>query len=254
MSVKLTIYVEGEVDSVVVGHLLHAAKLSKNVRIEVCDGKVAIARRIAKLEDSVDRKSIALVDADELSVADSRNFAEEQLGHPSIPVFCAVPNIEAWLFADDSLAASVAKNAHAARTLERTPLPESIPHPKQLASYVFQKNASDGGPYSFLSRVDISRATARSPSLRAFLTGVAEALGENVEFRLASFTRTVSRDAFSTLLRELPSDTIAWKTMNGTAIRADELAKAISEGSEIGKQYVTEVLRIARDIVARRSK
>lgn len=253
MPAKLTIYVEGSVDKVIVGHLLNAANLTRNVSITVCSGKASIARVISQLEDSDDEKSIALVDADELSVADSRSLAMAQLGHPAIPVFCAVPNVEAWLFADDALAIDVARNEQAARTLERTPLPESIPYPKQLASYVFPKEAGVYG-YSFLARVDISKAAARSPSLRAFLVGVAEALGEYVEFASQSFGRSVSRDAFSTLLRELPSDTVAWRTMDGTEIHADELARAIAEGTEIGMQYVTEVLRISRDLVARRSR
>lgn len=250
--INLTLYVEGPTDKIIVGYILHAAGFAGDVRVEACGGKKKVAKRIATLRNSEERKFIALVDADELSVADSLALARQQLGSPSIPVFCAVPTIEAWLFADDVRASTAGRSEQATRTLERAPLPETIPYPKQLAFNVFPKGQPDVA-YSFLKEVDISRAASRSPSLRAFLTGVADALGHRSEIATAALGKSVSRDAFSTLLRELPGATVVWKTMEGSSVRADELAQAVAEGSDVGRQYVTEVLRIARDIVARKA-
>lgn len=250
---RLSIYVEGAVDKTVVEYLLFAAGLDDGVGVIVCNGKENVAKRIASLRDSTVHKSIALIDADEMSVADSRKLAEKQLGYPTVPVYCAVPTIESWLFADDISAKRAARSEQAERTLDRAPLPEMIPYPKQLATYILPKGPPSEA-YAFLRLVDISIATARSSSLRAFLEGVAKALGRDAEFSISALSRSVSRDAFSTLLRELPSEKIAWKTLDGTEIHAGELSKAVAEGTEIGKQYVTEVLRIARDIVARKAR
>lgn len=252
-AVTLTLFVEGQTDKAVVSHILHGLKLADCTRIEVCGPKSKVGKRIANLESSQDDRYMALVDADEPSVADSRALAEKQLGNPRIPVFCAVPTIEAWLFADDHTAMAAARSKHAAALLERLPLPEMIPYPKLLAQNVFGR----GDPVvvlSFLRQIDIARATSRSPSLRTFLIGVEEAFGERLDIALLGLGKTVSRDAFSTLLRELPGHTVVWRTMDGRSIRADEMAQAVLEGSEFGKQYATEVLRVARDLVARKAR
>lgn len=249
----ITIYVEGPVDRFVVGHVLIAAGLADGVRVIDCKGKANVAKAIVSLRNTAQNKYIALIDADKMSVPDSIFEARQQLDSPQIEVFCAVPTVEAWLFADDKAAMEAARNDHARQQLGRIPLPESIPYPKQLASYVFPKGSPESA-FAFLQSINIGRASARCPSLRAFLSGVSNAKGLHESITLNAMKTTLSRDVFSTLLRELPGDSVVWRTLDGTSIRANQLAKDVSEGTEIGKQYISEVLRIARDLIARKSQ
>lgn len=246
---RLNIYVEAETDRRIVAELLIAGDLSEGVQIFPCGGKRAVRERIANLRDTAERNHLALVDSDNASVADSMVLAREQLGFPSIPVFCAVPTIEAWLFADDLAAREAARSPQALALLERLPLPEMIAYPKQLAWNVFDK----GSNFEFMRGVNVAVASARSPSLRIFLEGVSHAHGRLEPLSVKALHASVSRDALSTLLRELPGDTVAWKTVDGAQVRAEDLAQQVLEGTELGKQYVTEVLRIARDIIVRKA-
>lgn len=250
---QLVIFVEGVTDAAIVENILYAMNPHLTPEIVICDGKHRIAKKIKSLPIDGPTKYIALIDADEPSVFDSREEAKRQLGNPSIPVFCAVPTIEAWLFADDKIAISLAKNETAIRTIERMPLPESIPYPKYLASQVLRIKKSPQR-YNFLRSLDIHRAAARSPSLRNFLAGICDALELTSDLPDHSMASTVSRDVFSTLLRELPGDAVAWRTLAGETYSAAELARNIGEGTEIGKQYVTELFRVARDLTLRKAK
>lgn len=252
-SLQLTIFVEGTTDAAIVENILYALNSHLTPTIVVCNGKHRIAKTIKNLTNDGNVKYIALIDADEPSVFDSREAAERQLRYPSIPVFCAVPTIEAWLFADDKIASYLARNESAIRTIERMPLPESIPYPKYLAGKVLKINELRH-KYEALRDIDIHRAAARSPSLRNFLAGIYEVLKLKSDLPDHSMSSTVSRDVFSTLLRELPGDTVAWRTLAGETYSAAELAKNIGEGTETGKQYITELLRVARDLTLRKAK
>ncbi|WP_156890639.1 hypothetical protein [Pseudomonas sp. CF150] len=250
---SLTIFVEGKVDKVIVENILVSAGFELNrITVFVCEGKYGVKKSIRHLKNSSTQNFIALVDSDELSVVDSRVLAAEQLGYPTIQVFCAVPAIESWLFSDDNIAIEAASTRYAKSILSRAPLPELIPYPKHLAANVF--NLKSDRAYEFVKYIDVYRASTRSASLRAFILGVSEALEHPIDLPLSSLSSSVTRDVFSTLLRELPSDTVAWRTLEGGALQADKLAKEIAEGTETGKRYVTEVLRVARDLVARRSR
>jgi len=250
---KLLIYVEGEVDKVIVENLLIAAKLNSKVEILVCGGKQNVLESASEQRNKNDHILIALVDADRGNVADSRKFAEEQFAVSDVQVFCAVPTIEAWLFADREAAQKSSVSDSGARILERLPLPELIPYPKQLARNVFsRKSASEA--YLFLRNVNILHAIARSPSLRVFIEGVAEAKGIEGDLAVSALEQSIGRDAFSMLLSEVPSDQVAWKMLDGTQLTAGNLSREIREGTDRGKQYVTEVLRIARDLVARKAR
>ncbi|WP_081253189.1 DUF4276 family protein [Pseudomonas yamanorum] len=250
---KLTIFVEGKTDAAIVKNILLALDPKIYPTIEICNGKFDIANKIKGLKNSQDEKYIALIDADKPSVSDSREEAERQLGSPSIPVFCAVPTIEAWLFADDEIAEKIASSESALKKIGRMSLPESIPYPKYLASQLLGINKYTQN-YDFLKDINILKGAARSPSLRAFLTGVYDALDFPSNLPIKSMSSTVSRDVFSTLLRELPGSAVAWKTLSGDTYSAEDLAKNVEEGTDLGKQYVTELLRVARDLILRKAK
>jgi len=250
---KIQIYVEGPTDKVVVRNLLQAADLNINLEITVCGGKQGVASTVSKLQNSNEIEHIALIDADELSVADSQAAAAEQLGFPEIKVFCAVPTIEAWLFADDQILSSHARSRHTLRLVQRLPLPEMIPYPKLLASNFFEKG-KPASVYEFMRQIDIDRAIARCPSMKAFIRGIAEAAGKEFDYEERSLNSSIGRDAISTLLNELPREQIAWRTLEGGALNAGQLARAVAEGTPMGRQYSTELLRVARDLIARRAR
>ncbi|MFH7040775.1 DUF4276 family protein [Paucibacter sp. JuS9] len=250
---KLTIFVEGPTDKIIVRYILDAAGVSESVAIQAHLGVQAVREAIKGLDNRGADKFLALIDADEMSTADSRELALSKLKHPHIPVYCAIPTIEAWLFADIDKARDGARSAQATKILDRAPLPESIPYPKVLAGHVFKK-APPGQAYSFLQGIDVPKAIARSSSLRSFLAGVFEILGRPATDEAQQLTGSVNRDVFATLLRELPSSTVVWKTVDGSTIDAARLAREVVEGSDLGKQYITELLRIARDMIGRKAR
>ncbi|MFG0393014.1 DUF4276 family protein [Pseudomonas sp. zbq_4] len=250
---ELVVLVEGDTDAAIVKNILQVAFPLCNPSFIVCYGKHRMAKIIKKLPKDNRFNYIALIDSDEPSIVDSREEASRQLGNPKIPVFCAVPTIEAWLFADEEIAKSLAKDASALRTIQRMPLPESIPYPKYLVGQLLRISKSPRS-YEALKKINIQRALARSPSMRSFIEGVSNTLGVKLNLPEYSMASTVSRDVFSTLLRELPGDTIAWRTLAGESYSAAELADNIGQGTEVGKQYVTELLRVARDLTLRKAK
>lgn len=250
---ELTIFVEGPTDEIIVRNILKAAGVSDSVAIKAQHGAQSVGAAIRGLSNHGAEKFLALIDADEMSTADSRELALSKLKHPHIPVYCAIPTIEAWLFADIDKARGEARSEQATKILDRAPLPESIPYPKVLAGHVFRK-APPRVAYAFLQNIDVSKAVARSSSLRSFLAGVFDSLGRPVEDETQQLKSSANRDVFSTLLRELPSSTIVWKTIDGSTIDAARLAREVVEGTDLGKQYITELLRIARDMIARKAR
>jgi hypothetical protein len=244
---RLTLLVEDRNDQMLVGWILEAAGLpADRIDVVVADGKMAMRTRALALPP----EGVAvLVDLDEQSVPDAQARAREQLGDPPVRVFCAVPTIEAWLFADDKLAEEqCAKDEEALAILRRIPLPEEIPTPKALARTIF------GPPQhcAWLRRMNVERASARTPSLRAFLVGLGEMLGVPVPAASESVGRSLSRNVLSGLLAEvLPSDTVVWRTTDGDTYTAGDLRHHIELGDEIGQQYASDLLRVSRDFLRR---
>src|SRR5215204_4687210 len=88
--------VEGRTGEKIVRFLLEAAGYpAHRVCILVAAGKYRAARLATEIGAS--RRGAVLVDLDESTVPDARTRAREQLGNPPVEVFCAVPEIEAWL-------------------------------------------------------------------------------------------------------------------------------------------------------------
>jgi hypothetical protein len=56
-----------------------------------------------------------------------------------------------------------------------------------------------------------------------------------------------------TLLNELPLDTVVWKTSGTHIWTAAELAQEVLNRTDVGVQYVFDVLRVARDIIKRKA-
>lgn len=242
--------VEGEVDREIVSDLLEAGGFPVGrVRWMIGRSKRGAAQELVQLSTLAPARCAILVDMDDWGLPDARARAREQLGDPPFEVFCAVPATEAWLFADPHVVlANAVSSEEVRRIVQRLPLPEEIPDPKQLALQVF-------GPMSrwrFLRHVDLDRAAARSPSLRVFLDGMARLLGIPREPGLEGATRSLSRDVIASLLREVsPKDAVIWRTLSGDEYTASELQRLIEEGDEVGRQYSSDLLRIARDFLHR---
>ncbi len=249
----LMILVEGPTDQIIVEAILKAANLySKRVVIPPMMGKEAVKQHISQLPSDLKQQVVALVDSDVGNIPDSRAFVKKDLGNPPIPVFCVVPEIEAWLFADDELALRLAYNDRAKHKIIRLPAPEKISYPKQVAKEVFKDIPA---ACSAMKSMNIERAMARSASLRDFLTGISDILHAPLPEVKNAVSHTLSRDIFASLIREIvPSASIVWKTSKGDQLTAQELLRQIEEGTELGRQYISDVLRIARDMLSRKAK
>jgi hypothetical protein len=248
---RVTLLVEGPYDQMLVGWILEAAGLpTARLGVVVARGKTGARRYVEALPEDVAAESVAvLIDLDEGSVPDAQARAREQLGDPPVVVFCAVPTIEAWLFADDRLAEEqCARDEEAMAILRRIPMPEEIPSPKELARAVF------GLPEhcAWLRKMNVERASARSPSLRTFLVGIGDLLGVPVRVASESVGRSLSRSVLASLLAEvLPAATVVWRTTDGEAYTAADLRHHIEIGDEVGQQYASDLLRVARDFLRR---
>ncbi|RLK51782.1 hypothetical protein BCL79_2925 [Stenotrophomonas rhizophila] len=250
---KLLILVEADSDRIIVEDILREiASVGDRVGVIACGGKQKVAERFAFLREQGQRVA-ALVDADQVSVADSVELARIQLRAECGPVFCAVPTIEAWLFADPQVPKMYARSKLARQTAERLPLPDLIPYPKYVARQIFKGGASVY-PAGIASAIDLTVAAGRSPSFAAFVAGIFDELGIESKIREKSLSASISRDAISSIVRELPASSLVWKTVGGKALNAADLAIEISEGTPIGMQYSTELLRVSRDLIARSAR
>jgi len=244
--------VEGENDGRIVRPLMEAAGLPlERVRFSIATGRYAATRELAELSELAPGRCAVLVNLDERSVADARTRAREELDDPRAEVFCAVPAVEAWLFADhQAVLPHAIPQEDVRRIVGRLPLPEEIPEPKQLAQRVF-------GPapkWDFLRRIDIGMAMGRSPSLRVFLEGMGRLLQVPLEPLQQEFARTLSRDVIASLLREIsPADAIVLRMLDGKQYTADELRRRVEEGDEFGRIFASDLLRVSRDFLRRQA-
>ncbi len=246
------LFVEGAGDASLARWAMEAAGLPvQRVQVVSLGGSHRVGRSFELPEAHRGAPRAALMDLDARSVPDAVELARTRLGDREIPVFCAVPAVEAWLFADDeAVRRHATKDPEVLSIVERMPLPEEIPEPKNLARFVFGPPSG----WEFLRTVDVQRAAARSPSLRAFLSGMASLLGVPSALAEDSVARSLGRDVFASLLAEvLPADTVVWRTSTGVYTAA-ELRKQIEEGTEIGRQYASDLLRISRDFLMRKAQ
>jgi len=246
---RLQILVEGRGDVNIVRPILQALRIEDEVGVIAVGGKWSPAIYLRALKGEIARRFAILVDLDERSVAESVAAIAKAIPDAEVAFFAALPETAAWLFADEDAARRAAEANGTQALLNRLPLPEDISRPGELARQVF----GEGSSWDFLRRIDVERAMARSPSLRRFVEGVFRLLGSPLADSGHSGFRTFSRDVLSTLLSEVsPSDSVAWRTLDGTVYTAEQLRKEIQAGTQIGQQYATDLLRIARDFLARK--
>jgi hypothetical protein len=252
-SSPLKILVEGYTDKAVVENLLKAVQIdvSSQVDVVVCDGKKGVRKTLHELREH--GNVVALIDADAPSVADSIAWAAEYLQTTRDSVFCAVPTIEAWIFADKELARKNARQSdYAQSAIARIATAESLVNPKHLVNQVFEKEVIRDC-FPFMVDVDIGKAAAASASLFSFLRGIESALGQSKNRTEQRVSSSINRVMVANLLREIPAKTIGWRTLEGE-YTAERLGDLVLQGDEVGLRYVSELLRLARDILAARAQ
>lgn len=250
---NITILVEGATDKSIVGYLVGALGKETVSRVDIveCSGKKGVKVAYHKMRPL--KRVIALVDADEPSVPDAEEWARDFFETEEANVFCAVPCIEAWVFADKELALMNSRQSRYAKAvIGRLVTPESLSNPKHLLNQVFDRPVIEDN-FRFMKDINIGRAVGASTSLFRFLRGVETALGNEWTHTEQRLSETINRKVFANLLREIPADTIGWKTLSGE-YTAEQLGDLVVQGDEVGLRYVSELLRLARDILAARAK
>jgi len=249
---KVELFVEGAYDAEFLAHLFPRAKLdSSQIQVHV-SGRDAIRQRLHARPSADETAYVALLDADQPNVPDAREHARRELGNPHAEVFCAVPSIEAWLFADPDALLECVEGHHARDIIGRLPLPEQIPYPAEMAARLFPDPSAS---FCAIDRMDLCRAAARSPSLHAFLRGMARITGQRIKLPDDVHARSLGRDTFSNLIAEIaPADTIVYRTVDGSTFTAEQMIHHIREGTATGRQYASDLLRVSRDFLARQAR
>ncbi|MEM9538456.1 MAG: DUF4276 family protein [Cyanobacteria bacterium P01_E01_bin.42] len=253
---SIQLYVEAQKDVRLVSSLLLAAEYPLDrINFQVVKGIDKLKGFLSDLPEGIENSCAVLRNCRDTSVPDAVEKIKKKLGQPPVKVFCAIPEIEAWLFADEITAKKYAREQFGKEVIPTLPLPDKIQQPAVHAESVFGKFDKKRNSWSFLQYIDIKRASGRSPSLRYFLEGINQMFSVQPTSELRSVSRNISLDVFSGLIGEvIPSDTIIWKIANGDTFTALQLRQEIEQGTEIGQQYASDVLRVARDFLKRKAK
>ena len=154
---KLFLYVQSDAHKNIVQSIFKAAKFPQSAyRLIVKQGKYKLLD-IADLLPLKKGDTVAiLIDLDIPSIPDAKKYIQKQYSESDVQIFCGVPEVESWIFADDLLVKRYAEHEHAKKILERLPLPDEVLHPKQTAYNIFRTSDWD-----FLSEMNLTKATAR---------------------------------------------------------------------------------------------
>ena len=246
----IVLLVEGSREIDIIKPIFEAAQFPLDkIQVVSTNGK---SRMLKLAKDYAAANSIiVLMDSDAPTIPDAEKKLQKQFSEKGIKMVFAIPEVEAWIFSDDKLLLQQNINDNSRELISRLSMPEEIAYPRQLAYNMF-KNKLD---WRFLKDMDIARATSRSPSLKIFLKTIGESLDIDMGLVDNSIANTIDRKIFANLIKEvLYSDTIIYKTMtDGRQFTAQEILSSVEEGGEIGKQYTSDLLRIARDFLKRQA-
>lgn len=248
---RVELFVEGEDHAEFVRHLLRRAKFDvERIRVVPLSDKQRIREALARARgDGV--VPVALVHTEGRSVPDAQAQARRELGDPDAELFCAVPSPAAWLFADARALRSCVEDDRTRELVDRLPLPEEIPFPEDLARRIFPNGSA---ALRVVDAMDICSAAARSPTLHNFLSGLARITGNQISLSGDVHARSMGRDTFSNLLAEIaPAESVIYRTIEGS-FTAGEMIREIREGTDLGRQYSSDLLRISRDFLARQAQ
>lgn len=247
----LNVAVEGRTDQTIVKSMLAAADIT-NVSIVVAKGNLGPSQLgLKRLNQLVVRKPcIVVYDQDSGSVGDA---VEKNIHHSEV-LFCpAIPTVEAWLFADsDALFTVLGDRAEA--LVGRMPLPEQLPYPKFLKSTILR----DKDVYRrLLERINIRVAGSRSPSLKYFIeTARRLSAFPPIKFDQSSNPAgQISREILRNLISEVyPSNKALFRSASGVVVTAEQMMQEITNGTDLGREYSSDILRVARDLLSRQAQ
>lgn len=258
--IELSILVEGEYDAAWVEMLVVKAFDRTDLRVSAIPygGKQSVLRGFfydteAQFSANGRHLVVALVDADTPSLADARKEIEANpyLRDVSDRIFFAVPSIESWLFADTEVAKLFLKRTDI-HALDRIQFPDEIPLPKHFAMQVFGgKRELEATGLAIIQHMNLDTAISRSPSLRAFLSGLGHLLGVERFESIPDSEKLLGRRLLRVLVTETnPSSRVIYKTMSGERVTAARLADEITKGTPLARQYAADLLRVARELLA----
>jgi hypothetical protein len=251
---KILLITEGKQDIDILIPILKAAQLPvERIRFIAAGGRNASLKMAQALNGTLDEYTaiVVLMDADAQTVPDAALKQKETFSEKGIDLFFAIPETEAWVFADERLLLQQPLHEGAKEKLMRLSLPEELPYPRQLTRYFLKNQLMD---WRFLEQMDIARATARTPALKIFLSQLGALLGMELPMVQNAIAHQLDRKLFANLIREvMPSQTVLYKTLDGRQFTAEQILENVQEGTNIGKQYASDILRVARDFLKRQA-
>lgn len=252
---QLLLLVEGEFDARVVPALLGRAGYPVDrVTVVAAAGLTQLKQLVGGSRARSPRamEIAALVDADCGNVPDAVEQARRELGFPDLALFTAIPSVEAWLLTDPSAVGkalgdfgeigipSFAVNGeHEAENRYDDP---------QLLRHV-------GVALRIVQYMDVGMASTRSPSLRAFLEGVGRMLGADTSYLETARAGSLGREVLANLIEEVaPTNSVIYRTIDGSTVSAGDMMREVDAGSELGRQYASDLLRVSRDFLIRQAR
>jgi|TARA_R110002124_G_scaffold287327_1_gene472907 hypothetical protein len=246
----LSVAVEGKLDETIVRAILTKAEVN-DFEIIVQNGSLALGSKGRSFlpQLSRDKPMIVLFDQESGSIGDA---VAENEGHSNI-IYCpAIPNADAWLFADSTAFFEVLGDK-AEAFVGRLPLPEQLPYPKFLRSTMLRDPEV---MQRLLQRISLLIAGSRSPSFKYFvqsarkLSGMAPVPFDQPSNHAGQLNREVLRNLISEIY---PSEKTLFRSASGETISAERMMQEVTDGSDLGREYSSDILRVARDLLARQA-
>jgi len=249
----LKLFVEGEADSVIVNGILNRLQIRpEEYEIAVMRGHLhptRLSQRTRAMLGNAIPPVIIVYDQDSGTIADAPAENYTIKGHTWCP---AIPQIEGWLFADEQILRRYVPQG-SWDVVARLPSPESIPYPKVLRGNLLRE---PGSISSILREFDVERAAARSPSLANFLRQIQRQTNRRVTFDSVDVGASqIDKAIVVNLISEVyPSSDVIYRTSDGRTLSAEQMIGEVTAGSPLGREYSSEVLRVARDLLRRQAQ
>lgn len=61
-------------------------------------------------------------------------------------------------------------------------------------------------------------------------------------------------EVFVALFSELPADRIVWSLTDGSKLTAGDMVRECEQKTELGQQYMSDALRVVRDLISRQAR
>jgi len=195
--------------------------------------------------------AVLVLDSDGVSLAEAQKKIYDRIKFQADNVCAAVPSMASWLFSDIENAKKYSRNETALDVLRRISTPEEIAYPKQLAYNAFKVQNYE----EIFSSMDIESACLSSQSFAHFINRIIDISKIPKEYKyLTAYNRSLDLDIIANLLREYSREnSTVYRSLDGKRYSAEYMIQAVSRETDIGKEYASNLLRIARDFIARKA-